>query len=209
MTHDTHFWKSTMEWGTKQPCWAQATPPMPVDSSLCWAAFAWFTAWWLLQLDFSTMSEAAARCILYLSFPTMNPSPLDSHTSSSGLMGCRCSALKFPSITNDRVYFQLKVLIIAKVTLVLNNTHSSRDSSPDKDTLIPGWGQAGQNNVRSPAVGLSEPWPKPCHFMVFNCLHCLATLMSSLYQSLPHALSMWCPWNDRDIALPEQGVETC
>jgi hypothetical protein len=42
------------------------------------------------------------------------------------------------SITNDQVYFQLEVLIIAKVTLVLNNTHSSRDSSPDEDTLIPG-----------------------------------------------------------------------
>lgn len=52
------FWKSTILWGTKHSCRAQAVAPTPVARRLLLLILAAFTARWLLQEDRYKDSEA-------------------------------------------------------------------------------------------------------------------------------------------------------
>ena len=146
---------------------------------------SWFE--WVKKLNFIVLqlticlSGACAICWSYGPCVTLNSSPLESATSSSGCRIQRCTNFIFPSATICGRYRSLQN--ISGMDLKQTNIFpylSSAFHSVSGNVFILIWGQAGQNKARPPSVGLSgRSWATPARIRLWRSLHCLDIRRSS------------------------------
>ena len=127
------------------------------------------------------LSGACAICALYGPRVTLNNSPSERETSSSGCRIRRCTNFIFPSATICGRYKSL--WNVSGMDLKRANMFpylSSALHSVSGNVFIPIWGQAGQNKARPPSTGLSgRSWATPARMRLWRSLHCLDIRRSS------------------------------
>ena len=123
-----------------------------------------------------------AKCSAYGARFTINSSPLDSKTLSSGCFIIRWTNFIFPSAMSWGQNSNLWCVMV--VDGGNKNEHlpylSSVFHSVSGGMLISICGQAGQNNARPPSTGWSgQSCTTPARMRLWRSRHCLETLSSS------------------------------
>ena len=122
----------------------------------------------------------------------MKPCPSFNQTSSSGRACFWCAAVKLPSATNPRVYFQFS----GSWGFVFQSS----------GRLTPGCGQVGQKKPISPGIGAVPLCPNPKVANSLRLRYCLPTLINSWYRFCEN---LWLKFTLLDWTTYRNGIGKC